>query len=73
MEAQRLMNYLAEFLTEQPLTSPVLTDPFQVRKDALKFLLCTAVLCQRFHLDFSNLQILLKSLELAVCEISQIK
>ena len=30
VEAQRLMNYLAEFLTEQPLTSPVLIDPFQV-------------------------------------------
>lgn len=31
VEAQRLMNYLAEFLTEQPLTSTVLTDPFQLQ------------------------------------------
>ena len=27
VEAQRLMNYLSEFLTEEPLQSPVLTDP----------------------------------------------
>ncbi|KAK7502742.1 hypothetical protein BaRGS_00005992 [Batillaria attramentaria] len=42
VEAQRLMNYLAEFLTEQPLTSPVLTDPFQLQ--------LTADIIQKLHL-----------------------
>lgn len=31
VEAQKLMNFLGEFLTEEPLKSPVLVDPFQVR------------------------------------------
>uniref|UniRef100_A0A2C9KXP7 Exocyst complex component 5 n=1 Tax=Biomphalaria glabrata TaxID=6526 RepID=A0A2C9KXP7_BIOGL len=30
VEAHRLMHYLGEFLTEEPLKSPVLIDPFQV-------------------------------------------
>ena len=32
VEAQRLMSYLSEFLIDEPLRSPVLTDPFQVRR-----------------------------------------
>ncbi|XP_041351555.1 exocyst complex component 5-like isoform X2 [Gigantopelta aegis] len=31
VEAQRLMSYLSEFLTDEPLKSPVLTDPFQLQ------------------------------------------
>ncbi|KAK7104250.1 exocyst complex component 5-like [Littorina saxatilis] len=42
VEAQRLMNYLAEFLQEQPLTSAVLTDPFQ--------LMVTADIIQKLHM-----------------------
>ena len=30
-EAQRLMNYLSEFLTDEPPKSAIFTDPFQVK------------------------------------------
>ena len=30
VEAQRLMNYLSEFLTDEPPKSAIFTDPFQV-------------------------------------------
>lgn len=30
VEAQRLMNYLSEFLSDEPPKSTVFTDPFQV-------------------------------------------
>lgn len=30
VEAQRLMNYFSEFLSDEPLKSAVFTDPFQV-------------------------------------------
>ena len=42
VEAQRLMNFLAEFLTEEPLKSPVLVDPFQLH--------LTADVIQKLHL-----------------------
>ncbi|CAG5129828.1 unnamed protein product, partial [Candidula unifasciata] len=42
VEAQRLMNYLGEFLTEEPLKSPVLVDPFQLH--------LTADVIQKLHL-----------------------
>ncbi|KAH9523046.1 Exocyst complex component 5 [Bulinus truncatus] len=42
VEAQRLMHYLGEFLTEEPLKSPVLIDPFQLHH--------TADVIQKLHL-----------------------
>ena len=33
VEAQRLMNYLSEFLTDEPPKSAIFTDPFQVKKN----------------------------------------
>ncbi|CAL1536919.1 unnamed protein product [Lymnaea stagnalis] len=42
VEAQRLMHYLGEFLTEEPLRSPVLIDPFQLH--------LTADVIQKLHL-----------------------
>lgn len=42
VEAQRLMHYLGEFLTDEPLTSPVLIDPFQLH--------LTADVIQKLHL-----------------------
>ncbi|XP_059169792.1 exocyst complex component 5-like [Physella acuta] len=42
VEAQRLMHYLGEFLTEEPLKSPVLIDPFQLH--------LTADVIQKLHL-----------------------
>ncbi|XP_005100941.1 exocyst complex component 5 [Aplysia californica] len=42
VEAHKLMNYLGEFLTEEPLKSPVLVDPFQLH--------LTADVIQKLHL-----------------------
>lgn len=42
VEAQRLMNYLGEFLSDEPLKSPVLVDPYQLH--------LTADVIQKLHL-----------------------
>ncbi|XP_046561965.1 LOW QUALITY PROTEIN: exocyst complex component 5-like [Haliotis rubra] len=42
VEAQRLMNYLSEFLADEALKSPVLTDPFQLQ--------LTADVIQKLHM-----------------------
>ena len=36
VEAQRLMNYLSEFLTDEPPKSAIFTDPFQVNNSNVK-------------------------------------
>ena len=53
VEAQRLMKYLSEFLSDKDVTSAVLTDPFQVRSNLSFVQVKISCISIRMYMSFS--------------------